>query len=63
MMERWTDLRDTGVGSVETGFDTLRRLIGEFEGGLEHVDGKLGMDLCGNPASEVDMYRFSRLNL
>ena len=45
-------LRERGVRALETGLDALRRLVGELDGGLEEIDGELGMRFGSDSAAE-----------
>ena len=51
-------LGDRGVGALQAGLDALRRLVGELDGGLEEVDGELGIGLGGDPAAELFVDHF-----
>ena len=46
-------LAGVGVGPLQTSLHSLRRLKGELDGGLEQVDGVLGVHLRGQPQAEV----------
>ena len=46
-------LGDVGVGSLHTGSNTLRGLVGELQGHLQQPDGEVVVDLRGEPQSEV----------
>ena len=56
-------LCDASVCPLETSLDTLRRLIGELDGGLQQVDGELGVHLRGNPQPELVVAHLRSRNL
>lgn len=60
-MENWQPNKDyisgetklTSVSSFESCFESLWRLIGEFDGHLQQCDRKVSVDLGGYPQSEA----------
>ena len=52
-------LSDVSIGPLQTGSDSLWRLIGEFEGHLQQANWELQVFFCCNPKSEVGMDLFS----
>lgn len=51
-----TYLSDTTIGTFEASLDAHGGLVGELDGGLQEVDGELGVGLCGQPQAESVVY-------
>ena len=46
-------MRHVGEGALEAGAHALRRFVGELDGRLQQVDGKVDVALGGDPQPET----------
>lgn len=46
----------TSISPLESGFETLRRFVGKFNGHLQQCNGEVAVLFCGHPQTEIIMY-------